>query len=113
MNRFRGEVMVGTSGYTLVCDFNALCAIEGHFGGSLEEALAQIDKGKLGLQDQRFVVAAMLQNKHPEMGLLQAGELITSHLGDIRDLVKEAIHRALPAIDPEKKPPRRNTAQAQ
>lgn len=112
MNKFRGEVIVGTSGYTLVCDFNALCAIEGHFEGTIEEALAQIDKGDLGLQDLRFVVAAFLQNKHPEMGPLQAGELITSHLGDIRDLVKEAINRALPAIDPAKKPLRRNTAQA-
>ena len=112
MNKFRGEVMVGTSGYTLVCDFNALCAIEGHFGGSVEEALKLIDDGELCLQDLRFVVAAMLQNKHPEMGLLQAGELITSHLGDVRDLVRAAINRAMPAIDPEKKPMRRKAAQA-
>ena len=110
MNKFRGEVMVGTSGYTLVCDFNALCTIEGYFEGSIEEALAQIDKGELGLQDLRFVVAAMLQNKHPEMGPLQAGGLITSHLGDIRDLVKEAINRAMPAIDPAKKLTRRKAA---
>lgn len=111
MNICRGEVMVGTSGYTLVCDFNALCAIEGHFGGTVESGLERIEAGTLELQDLRFVVAALLSNRHPEVGLLQAGDLITTHLGDIRALVALAIHRAMPALDPEKKPLRRKTAQ--
>ncbi|MBJ2150633.1 hypothetical protein [Paracoccus sp. IB05] len=103
-NPFRGEVSVGGGAHRLVCDFNALCEIEAHFGGEIDDGLDRIDSGDLGLQDQRAVVAALLRHHAPAVTLRDAGVVIADYYTEIHAAVRHSISLAMPETDPGKKP---------
>ncbi|MCB5412348.1 hypothetical protein [Pseudogemmobacter faecipullorum] len=110
-NAFRGEVSIADGAYRLVCDFNALCEIEGYFDDDIDAALQKIDAGNLTLKEQRAVVAALLRHHMPGVNSRIAGEIIGEAYEEMREAILRTIALAMPEPDPEKKPARRETAQ--
>jgi hypothetical protein len=79
MNPLRGEAKLESGGetYTLALTVNAICSIEAMLDrtfGSVAAELGDPDAVRIGTI--RAVLAGMLEENHPNMGLMAAGKLI-------------------------------------
>lgn len=79
-NRFKGEVTfeAGEKSYTMRFSANALCELEDAIGMGVNSVAIQLaDPASLRLKMVRAVFWAGLRDHHPEITLLQAGEIVT------------------------------------
>lgn len=87
-NPVKGEVAFEVEGkaYKLVLDFNALCEVEDALNGPLEI------RGPLGI---RAVIYGALRRNHPDLTLMDVGDLIeTMGMDKAATLAKEAMTRS-------------------
>lgn len=99
----RVRAIIARTTYTLICDVNALCAIEIGMGCDITDALHRFDTRALRLSDERIFLAALLSKHHPEFDLDLAGDLMSRDVTGARAAVELAIKAALPEVDPGKK----------
>jgi hypothetical protein len=79
-NSFRGEVplQVGETTYTLRFSANALCELEDALGMGINKIAAQMaDPETMRMKTVMTVVWAGLRDRHPDITLAQAGEILT------------------------------------
>ena len=103
-NPHKGEVELkaGDQVYTLRYSIDAICSLEGTVGkGFAVIATEMSDVSKMTLTMVRQVLHAGLQERHPDVSLKQAGELIIGAGGAavVTLKISEAFGRAFP--DPE------------
>ncbi len=95
-NSLKGEVSLVYSGadYTMVLDFNALCDFEGETG---KNALSVLDGGSsMTASDMRALLWAGLRQRHPEMTLSLAGEILSENIDAIGRATAVALPKAAP-----------------
>ena len=79
-NRFKGEVPLqcGDIVYTLRFSANALCELEDALGMGINKIVASMaDPDTMRMKTMMTVVWAGLRERHPDITLAQAGEIIT------------------------------------
>lgn len=91
-NGFKGEVSLQHEGetYEMVLDFNALCDFEGETGKNALTALQGFEDGNINASDMRALMWAGLRQKHPEITLREAGEILGSNAGAIEQAAAAA-----------------------
>lgn len=100
-NRNRGEVSFksGEETYTLRYSANTLCEIEDAFDMGVNRIATLLqDQEKLRLSHIRLVFHLGLKDRHPDMSLEDAGELISEiGIGRAAELFAEAFSASFPA----------------
>jgi hypothetical protein len=97
-NPVKGEVPFEASGqtYTLLYDFNAICAVEEVFDLPITEIGKKMADG-MRAGDLRKLIAAGLQQHHPGVSDLQAGEIIGAIGAQVAaEKLAEAMQAAFP-----------------
>lgn len=91
-NGFKGEVSLQHEGktYEMVLDFNALCDFEGETGKNALTALQGFESGEINASDMRALMWAGLRQKHPDMTLTLAGDILGSNVGAIEQAAAAA-----------------------
>jgi hypothetical protein len=99
-NPHKGELALDLDGktYTLVLDANAIVEAE----TLLDRGVNDFDMRRIGTM--RALLWAALRRYHPEMTLLDAGELITGNGNRIGDKLGEAIRLAFPPEEQGERP---------
>lgn len=95
-NKTKGEVSLSHQGasYTLAFDFNALAEFEDVAG--VENALAVLQNPKgMGVRHTRALFWCGLKAHHPDLTLIEAGEILTANA----DKLGEALLAAFPQGD--------------
>lgn len=107
-NRFKGEVSfrAGDIEYTMRFSANALCELEDAIGMGVNAVATQLaDPSSLRLKMVRSVFWAGLRDRHPDMTIKHAGDLITElSLTKAMELVSDAFTLAF-AREAEAHPP--------
>jgi hypothetical protein len=108
-NPLRGEVdlQVGEKTYTLRLSINAIAEVETLLDKGINEILSTLDPQNARIGTLRAILWASLQEHHPEITLLDAGDLI----GDVGaenagPIIGDAIKAAFPAPDGKPRPPK-------
>lgn len=94
-NKQRGEVSLPYEGkdYTMVMDFNALCDFEDKAGKPVGDVLEALQTGKIVARDMRALIWAGLKQRHPDMTLELAGQILSSNPA----ILDEGLVTAFPA----------------
>lgn len=98
-NPLRGEASfrVGATTYTLVIDVNAFCTIEEDTGLGVNALIREV-QGNPSFRILRSIVHGMLENKHPEITKIAAGNIMSdAGMELVSGAVKKAIQQAMPA----------------
>lgn len=102
-NRVRGEVAFEASGktWTLRYSTNSLCELEDALGLPVNKIIAGLqDRDNVRIKTIRAVVWAGLRDRHAEITLAEAGELISdAGLGPMTTKVGEAFAAAFPETE--------------
>lgn len=108
-NPVRGEVefTAGDKTWTLRYTANSLCELEDHMGKTTTEIIS-VMQGDPGVKAVRSVFWAGLIDRHPDMDVRQAGEIMTDAGGITRaiELIGDAFSRAFPASEEGARPQR-------
>jgi hypothetical protein len=108
-NALRGEVdlQVGDKTYTLRLSINAIAEVETLLDKGINEILATLDPATARIGTLRAILWGSLQEHHPEVTLLDAGELIGAVGAEkAGPIIGEAIKAAFPATDGKPRPRR-------
>jgi hypothetical protein len=112
-NRYKGEVALEINGatYLLVFSTNAMCEVEGILGQSTDEVLAQLAV-KPSVSLVRALLWGALRERHPDVDLAKAGDLVDAIGGQGQALLKigEALVAAFPEAAGESPGPRKGAA---
>jgi hypothetical protein len=106
-NALRGEVdlPVGDKTYTLRLSINAIVEVETLLDKGINEILATLDPASARIGTLRAILWASLQEHHPEVTLLDAGEMIgTVGAENAGPIIGDAIKAAFPASDGKPRP---------
>lgn len=93
-NRFFGEATVegeGGKSYTLRLDFNAMCEFEDDTGKDAMETFADFERGKVSVKTMRSMMWAMMKHHHPEATVEEAGDLLSTNLGALEEVMAAAM----------------------
>jgi hypothetical protein len=95
-----GHVRVEAKGkaYTLRFSIDAICQVEERSGRTFPEIAADMEAGKISLSLTRFLLWGALREEHPEIGVKDAGELMTA-FGGVQGAI-EKISAAMAAAFP-------------
>lgn len=100
-NPHRGEVAlrIGDADYTLRFSVNALCALEDALDKSAGEIVASLGDGsKVRLKTIRALVWAALLDRHPDMTMQAAGNIVSDGgTAFVMGKITEAMQAAFPA----------------
>jgi hypothetical protein len=100
MNPHRGEVplTIGGQQFTLRCSVNAICTIEEQMGKGIVAIVMDLQRGNISLTLIRAMLWAMLQEKHPDVTLMEAGEMIplAGGVDKIKEVFEDAFATAFP-----------------
>lgn len=105
-NTHKGEARleVGNVVYTLVFSVNTICLIEEKLGrGFVRIGLDLQDQDKISYTVVRAMLWGALREKHKEISLEQAGDMIVDGggFGPVLEKILEAFSAAFPAPEPE------------
>lgn len=107
-NAQRGEVelVVGDKTYKLRLGINAIVEVEDVLGGvGINEIIASLDPANVRIGTLRAILWGALREHHPEVTLLDAGDLIGEvGAAAIAPVVGEAIGAAFPRSEGAKRP---------
>jgi hypothetical protein len=111
MNPHKGEVELkaGEQTYTLRFSIDAICSLEAMSGKPFAVAAAEMaDPAKASMTLVRMLLCAGLQERHPELSLKDAGELIipAGGMGKVTEKVFEAFALAFPEASGTTRPPK-------
>jgi hypothetical protein len=104
MNPHKGEVELkaGEQVYTLRFSIDAICSLEAASGKPFSvTAMEMADPAKASMTLVRMLFHAALQEKHPDLSLKDAGELIipAGGMAKVTEKVFEAFARAFPEAE--------------
>jgi hypothetical protein len=110
-NSFLGEVTVqgGDKTYTLRCDFNAMAEFETETGKDAMETFADFEKGKVSVKTMIAMMWAFMRRHHPDTTLTDAGDLLSTNMDALQEVMEAAMPKAVASAAPGKAKPRRKS----
>lgn len=109
-NPHRGEVEIKAPSGTFILrlSINAIAEIENLLDQGINQiATSLADPSRLRLATLRAIVWGGLREKHPDLSLFNAGELISEVGVDaITDAVQQAFTLAFPSVEGDERPPK-------